>query len=108
MNLRAALLTVAALLVTGSLALASQPQVDLAANGLQVAPAAPAVSSCGAAGSLAFLPAPIPSDTTILCGGCSSIFCKGKAVGAFCGPTTVGRCVVGPSCSNGGVTCLCQ
>lgn len=113
MKLRATLLlTLAALLVTGSLAFASpasppQLQVNPAPGGLQLATPAPDVASCGT-GSLAFLPAPLPSDTPVLCGGCSSVFCKGKALGAFCGPTTIGRCTLGPSCTTGGVTCLCQ
>ena len=108
-------LSLAAILLTASAALAAPaapaspptgPSVPAIAS-LQLATPAPGAPSCAAA-ALAFLPAPLPADTPVLCGGCSSIFCKGKAVGAFCGPTTIGRCVVGPACTTGGVTCLCQ
>jgi len=113
MKLRATLLlSLAALLVTLSLASASpasSPQAQVnPIPGLQLAMLAPDVASCAAAGPLAFLPAPLASDTPVLCGGCSSVFCKGKALGAFCGPTTIGRCTLGPSCTTGRVTCLCQ
>jgi hypothetical protein len=88
-----------------------------AASALPASPAAPAPAvpelatpaACAASASApAFLPAPIASDVTIPCGACSSTFCKDHVVGQFCGPTTVGRCIQGPSCTSGGVTCLCQ
>ncbi len=82
------------------------PQAAPAPAALQLATSS-ATTACGASVP-AFLPAPIASDVTIPCGPCSSSFCKGHVVGEFCGPTTIGRCVQGPSCSSGGVTCLCQ
>ena len=95
-----------------ALLLAASAASALPASPAAPAPAAlslatPAVPSACAAGALTFLPAPIASDVTIPCGPCSADFCKNHVVGQFCGPTTVGRCVQGPSCTTG-VTCLCQ
>jgi len=100
-------LSVSILFVLGFvLVLAAPPAAAPAVAGLQLA--TPAAASACAADALTFLPAPIASDVTIPCGACSSTFCKDHIVGQFCGPTTVGRCVQGPSCTTGGVTCLCQ
>jgi hypothetical protein len=105
-------LAFAAILLTASAAIAApaapaSPQAVPAVAGLQLATPAAGAPSCDV-GALAFLPAPLNADTPVLCGRCSSPFCKGKALGAFCGPTTIGRCVIGPACTLGGVTCLCQ
>jgi hypothetical protein len=102
-------LAFAVVLLAAPLAAAALPAARgvPAVAGLQLATPAGGAPSCGT-GALAFLPAPLASDTLVVCGGCSSPFCKDRPLGSFCGPTTIGRCVVGPSCTTGGVTCLCQ
>jgi hypothetical protein len=107
MKLSASLSLAFAILFLAASTLSAAPQPVSAVAGLQLATPAVAAPSCGTS-ALAFLPAPLASDTPVACGGCSSPFCKGRSVGSFCGPTTIGRCVVGPACTTGGVTCLCQ
>jgi hypothetical protein len=108
MKLGASIVLVLALLVASSLAASALPASHAAPAPAALQLATPAAPAACAAGTLAFLPAPIASDVTIPCGACSSTFCQNHVVGQFCGPTTVGRCVQGPSCTSGGVTCLCQ
>src|SRR5215813_10564692 len=96
-------IVLAAALLVASLAAAAPPTSSPAsACGLQLATPAAA-----AAPALAFLPAPQPA-TLVVCRGCSSPLCDGRPLGSVCGVSTTTHCVAGPSCTTGGVTCICK
>ena len=105
-------LVLLALLLLPSLALAApasgpQPQPDPAANQL-FADLAPEAPSCNSAVASSLTPEPLRMSAPLPCGSCSGTLCTGKFVGEACGIATNFRCVIGPSCAPGGITCLCK
>ncbi len=113
MKLRISLpLVFVALLLLPNLALAAassgpQPQPNPAASRL-FADLTPDASSCASVVSPSVTPEPLFRSDPLLCGGCTGALCAGKFVGAGCGIAPNFRCVIGPTCAPGGITCLCQ
>lgn len=103
-----ALLVLAAVLVPGSLALASSDP----ARQPSPAPAAAAplllsflaTPECALADLPARLPAQQPTANDI-CGGCSDAVCAGKQINAVCGEGF--RCILQPSCTPVAPSCHC-
>lgn len=105
------LLTLVALLLVPSLALAASPaapeapQASAVAVGQPFAALSPAAPLCTGADFLAFSPEPQPAANDT-CGACSDAACVGKMVNSVCG---VGfRCIPGPTCSTAAIwRCRC-
>jgi hypothetical protein len=84
MKLRSTFLTLASLLLMGSLASAetSMPANPASAN-LAAIFSAPASPDCANAKLPSFAPTPT-EQAAFVCGGCSDTICQGKQRGAFC------------------------
>lgn len=111
MRSRSILSLFALLLLTASLASAAPPAgLSTPATGVAVSPEDPSCDPLLAELGISLDPASPTDKSTLACGSCSVLVCRGAVYNSICqGGTVVKRCIAayGLSCTDGTMQCQC-